>query len=353
MLRTTLLATAATLLCAPALAQPIGVELEGTINDFVNATSTLTVMGTQVYVPPTATLHSPTTERTDINHSLNGWFRGFALPGRTRPGMLGGTAIVLGYWDEAANRIVADDVFTEPAENVLIGAITSNWCTTPNCDGPGDYIRGNSAPGGGPGPAMTPITDRRMTAGPLTDEAGFAINVSGLNLRGRGFASHGYFGTAPVTVPTTTGGTASENAFHYFELGLIEPAPELYVNKDQREISVIRTRCTVGDRFEVTGHVHTRVNAAGVRNDTLAPNSGVVVVQFVNGAGQQVRQGAAAAPIVANSPIGKFRVRFDTNFCPETYTLRWLPATNSAVAQAYANLFSVPIDILRADANDD
>lgn len=353
MLRNTLLAAAAALLAAPALAQPLEVELEGTITDYNATTSVLTLMGTQVYVPPTAVVFSPTTERTEINHTLNGWFRGFSFPGRTRAGMLGGTGIVIGTWDEATNRIIADEVFTEPAENVVLGSVTANWCTTPNCDGAGDYLRGNSSPTGGAGPAFLPLRDRRITAGPVRDETLFPLNLTGANLRGFGFGAEGYFGTSPVTVPTTTGGTASEMAFHYFIWDLVVPAPQLYLNKDRRELSVLRTRCNVGDRFEVRGYNHTTVNAAGVDNDTLNANSGVISVQFTNAAGQLVRQNGTATPIAGVGAVGQFRIRFDTNFCPETYTLRWLPAANSPNSQAYANLFSIPIDRLREDVEDD
>jgi hypothetical protein len=51
--------------------------------------------------------------------------------------------------------------------------------------------------------------------------------------------------------------------------------------------------------------------------------------------------------------IGQFRVRFDTPFCPETYSIRWLPTANSSNTLAYASLENIGIDRLREDDPED
>ncbi len=356
MIKYALMAAAAACVTAPAFAQaaPVEVELEGIFDNYTNATRTLTVMGMQVEVNEATFIHSPTTDRREQNMSYQMWFRGDTLAGRTRVGMLGGTAIVIGVWDPATNKIIANDVFTEPSENVALGVVTSSWCTSANCNAPGNYLRGNSTPDGAPGPAMIPITDRRMAAGDVLDEAGFRLNLAGVNMNGRAYAAEGYYGNKALPVLNSTGNWVNEQAFHYFLFGMANVTPELYLNKNQREVSILRTRCNVGDRFESSGHIHTTMNASGVDNDTLNANSGVISVQYTNAAGQLVRvNGGAATAIAGAGAVGRFRVRFDTNFCPETYTVRWLPNANSPDSAAYASLTDIGIDRLREDEEDD
>lgn len=351
MFKYSLLALGVLMSGAPALAQaaPLDVELEGTIDSYVGATRTLSVMGMDVYVAPSATIHSPVTTQPDSGVSVTKWFRGETLPGRKRVGMIGGTAIVIGEWDPAAGRIVASDVFTEPSENVTLGVVTDSWCSNANCDGSVDFIRANSRVGGGPGPAMLPIRDPRLAANPVRDETGFALDLTGVNLNGLGFAAEGYYGDTPVTVQTgSTGSTVAEKAFHYFIFDLVNPAPQLFRNKNSREISALRTRCDVGDRFEARGHVHTTVNADGIDNDTINSTSGVIAVQFVNATtGQQIVQTGTATAVPGAAAVAQFRIRFDTPFCPETYTIRWLPNANASNNQAYATLSGIGLDRVR------
>jgi len=339
MFKHALLAAAAALSAAPALAQaaaPIVVELEGSLDKYNNSARTVVVMGMEVEFNDQTFMHSPTTDRRAQNMSILDWIRGDMLPGRTRVGFLGGTAIVIGVWDPVKGRIVAEDLFTEPSENVNIGVITANWCTTPNCDGPDDYLRGNSGEGGVPGPVMRPLRDRRIAAGDVTDEPGFALDLTGVNLNGQNYVAEGYYGSTLQDVPTTTGGSASEKAFHYFHFGMANPAPQLYRYKNQREIAVLRTDCREGERFEMTGFVHTRVSATGGRADTIAPNNGVAEVRYTQANGTVVRRTAAATALAATSPVGRFRVRFDVpGACPTNVAVHWMP-------QANANINTVP-----------
>lgn len=352
MLKHILLAATAAILSAPAFAQAPAVELEGVIQSWDNPTRTLEVMGMQVFVPDTAVIHSPAATRAATGLNLNQWFRGAAFPGRTPAGFMQGTAIVTGTWDAVAGRIVAEDIAVEPAENVALGVITASFCTTTNCDGPGDYIRGSSKVGGGAGPAMLPIADQRMAAGPVGDEGGFALSLAGVNLNGFEYVAEGYFGDIAVPTNSSTG-ALSERAFHYFNFDLAAPAPQLLVNKTIREVSVARADCRVGKDFEVRGFNHSRVSTTGAYADTVRPNAGVIQVQYTLN-GVAVRQSAAsvaiaappAAPAAATSPIGRYRVRFDiAGACPENIVVRWLPAATSANTLAYASAPSFPVEI--------
>ena len=64
-----------------------------------------------------------------------------------------------------------------------------------------------------------------------------------------------------------------------------------------------------------------------------------------------VRRVTLHQQLIANR--GQFRIRFDTPFCPESYTLRWLPTANSADSAAYASLQNIGIDRLREDDPED
>ena len=73
-----------------------------------------------------------------------------SLPGRSsQEGFIGGTAIINGLTaNDPANTtglgIVAEDIFVEPAENVLLGEVSGNSCFAPTCDAGGLEISGVS-----------------------------------------------------------------------------------------------------------------------------------------------------------------------------------------------------------------
>jgi len=343
------LAAAAVVFCAPALAQavPIAVELEGVIEDYDHPTRTLTVMGTRVEIRDSTVLRSPTTTRAATGLGINTWMKGNRFNGRVRNGFLDGTAIVIGVWDEALRRIVATEVTMEPSENVNLSVITGSFCTTANCDGAGDFVRTATKPDGSLGPALIPIRDPRLAAGSVNDESGFAISLAGVNLNGTPFAAEGYYGPVDVAVTNPNGpGTVLEKAFHYFIFDLVGYFPELLITKNAREVNVFRAQCRVGKDFEVRGHVHTTVTAAGLGNDTIQPTSGVVQVQYtVNNVLR--RFSAPATAVDVGSPIGGYRVFFTPpgNTCPQTINVRWLPTATSANTAAYASTINYPVEI--------
>ena len=363
MLKYAVLASTALMLAAPAFAQavPVVVELEGVLESYDHPSRTLTVMGMQVEVPSTATIHSPTSTRLDSGLANNNqWFKGAKFDGRRQAGFLGGTAIVIGTWDDVNKRIVAQDVFAEPTENVILGVVTKFSCSNAACDGATDYIRGNSAPGSTvgtfvAGPAMLPVKDVRMPAQPIKDEGGFEVDLTGANLTGIPFAAEGYYGDIEVNVPNGTSPTVSEKAFHYFIWDIADLAPQLLktrsdlpvadVNGPKYEVAALRSDCVVGDSMEVRGNVHGLVsNAGALRGDSIAPNNGVVEVQFNQG-GTLVRRSGALTLLDIGSPYAGFRIRFNTPVCPSTVNVRWLPAANAANGTARASQLNVPVEI--------
>lgn len=356
------LATTAMLAATPALAQiasppPGVVELEGRLEAYDHPTRMMTVMGMQVEVLNTTTMSSPTTTRTDAGLNNNQWFKGTRFAGRREAGFLGGTAIVTGIWDDINKRVVAQDVFTEPAENVVLGVVTGFSCSNANCNGPNDFIRGNSAPGSTPGvvipgPAMIPITDPRIPAQTVKDEAGFELDLTGADLTGLPFGAEGYYGDIAVPVPNGSGGTVSQNALHYFIWDIADLAPTLLLNKTQREIVALRTDCREGDSFEMRGNVHTRVTPTGFINDTITPNSGTIVVRWLQD-GVEVRRTATPTELDLGSPYGGFRVRFDIPVCPTEVDVWWMANATTPVGGVnentrYARDLDVPVEI-RAD----
>ncbi len=351
------LATTAMLLAAPAFGQaaPVVVELEGRFEAYDHPSRTMTVMGMQVEVLNTTTMSSPTMTRQEAGLNNNQWFKGEKFAGRRQNGFLGGTAIVIGVWDAINQKVVAQDVFTEPAENVVLGVVTGFSCSNTNCDGPNDFIRGNTAPGSTPGalipgPAMISIKDPRIPAQTVKDDSGFELDLTGANLAGLPFGAEGYYGDIAVDVPDGNGGTVSENALHYFIWDIADLTPQLLLRKTQREIVALRTSCRPGDRFEMRGNIHSIVTSGGILNDNITPDSGQIVVRWLQN-GTEVRRTAAPTPLDVGSPYGGFRVRFDIPVCPSAVDVYWMANAATPVGGVnanqgrYARQLSVPVEV--------
>jgi hypothetical protein len=118
-----------------ALAQALPVEIEGPITAIecldenvsppdcdtgVPAGVAMTVMDIRVEVPEGTPIASPS---RSLNSRLLSAPRRF--PGRSERGFIGGTGIIIGQTD-GISPVVADDVFVEPAENVIVGVVTEN-----------------------------------------------------------------------------------------------------------------------------------------------------------------------------------------------------------------------------------
>lgn len=155
----------------------VGPELPASIEGPISAveinpdgSATITVMGMEILVPPTATVTTPT-----ATLSLSQLGDPSPLPGRTEAGFIGGTAIILGTAN-AAGLVTADEVFTEPAENILIGVVTSN---SP------DPLTVNHVP-------VQFLTDGRMPAKPPFNELGLEVDPARIPVGGAA-AVAGYF----------------------------------------------------------------------------------------------------------------------------------------------------------------
>ncbi|MDF1811205.1 MAG: hypothetical protein P1V20_03295 [Verrucomicrobiales bacterium] len=94
-------------------------EIEGPITR-IQGQRNLYVMGVHIRVPNGTPISSPSATGLSLKDDL----KGDPLPGRPQKGFLKGTAIVIGTIDDVTGVLTADDVFTEPAENVLVGTVS-------------------------------------------------------------------------------------------------------------------------------------------------------------------------------------------------------------------------------------
>jgi hypothetical protein len=151
----------------------------------------IVVMGVTITIPATAPINSPTASLTVAQLADP-----TPLPGRSSPGFIGATAIINAQSDGVTTT--ADDVFVEPAENVIIGLITSASCTNADCSNPGDSLAVLNSP-------LVRLTDARIPAGPPANAFGFTVDLSQGALLGAVVSAEGYFGQIPTVPPP--GGT--------------------------------------------------------------------------------------------------------------------------------------------------
>ncbi|MCB1887411.1 MAG: hypothetical protein KDH20_07380 [Rhodocyclaceae bacterium] len=261
---TTLAAAVAGLaLAQPALALDVPIELEGTIENIIPADDSITVMGITVTVPRTANITTPTANinqvAADIGASIGRpnvkplvLLRRFRdggadvlpaqLPGRNQVGFLGATTTIVGSATindvtGAIESITATDVFVEPAENVILGALISASCTTPMCDGAGDSISMLGTP-------SMPVSDPRIPTVPPTNEFGFGIDLS----------------LVASPIPGSVGGYYGDDAaMHYHTLILDVGTAGTELLNQGAEVAIDRASCR--DRggeleIEIRGAVH-------------------------------------------------------------------------------------------------
>lgn len=236
---------ALTCLSAPmsVAAQTVPFGVEGPITNIVPNRNAIFVMRGRVTVPPGTPIVSPTGEMATVGDLL-----GNPLPGRVDalgvpiPGFLGGTAIINGTIDNVTGELVATDVFVEPAENVTIGTITQATCSNRNCVGTANTIRIN-------GTLMKPIRDPRIPAGPVTNEFGFNVNLTGLTVDPL---------AGPSGITAEAEGYFDGRVFRYFHLAVAASAAPL-VNPGVAEVSITRAQCRQragGIELGVLGNTH-------------------------------------------------------------------------------------------------
>lgn len=336
-------AVAITGVCAVASAQVVPLEIEGPISAYQAITpesGIITIMGQSVLVDENTAFVTPTSDKTQTKRPNNPnrpltatqWMRGDAFEGRRRPGFLGGTLIVTGVWDPLRNGgaggIYAEEVFSDISENVILGVITANSCTTPACDGPDDFIEGNGST------KFLDNKDQRLPAQPVVDAGLFEVDLTGANLVGTTFGGEGYYSDDPVYPRSAP----AEQALVYWDFSFGDLRPDLLVRRDQREVSVLRVRCTVGDRLEVRGWVHQAMNASGV-----GPNANVGTMRItmrIPGEPNIVRSQADFA-LEPNPAYARYQVRADVPNCAEEVEVDWMIGGISVAST------KAPVDRLR------
>ena len=145
--------------------------VEGPVNRTTfnaDGTGSMVVMGVNVDVPAGLIAESPTSSLTVRNLCIRN-----RLPGRLEPGFVGGTALIGGIVNTATGKFTATDITVEPAENVVIGTVSSiSPLKIQNTE-------------------IAFISDPRITTG-IVNTFGFPALLSGLAL-GQPAAAEGYF----------------------------------------------------------------------------------------------------------------------------------------------------------------
>ena len=352
--------------CSTAQAQGVlvPVEIEGRLSAAVMQpnTGTLTVMNNTVLVTAQTELVSPTGSRSTIltaagtpRFNARNWILGGTYNGRVSQGLLGGTVIVTGELDTATGLITASEVFSDVAENVVLGAISDANCTTVTCQGPNDWIRGN----GPTGPVFIANRDPRLRAGVITDAGLFEINATRGSLVGTPeapstFGGEGYFSDDKI-FPLAADAAKTEQALVYWAFELGENRPDLIRRPNVPEISSLRIRCTEGGRIEVRGFVHTPVLADGtvrvLANQPTGAGQGFIRAEMdVNGDGiiqpaTERFDGDAPTPDLPAS-YGVYRLRADVDQCGPSVDVYWM---RPAGTTAWASVLDVPVDRLREE----
>ena len=386
-------AAALTGVCATAQAQVL-IEIEGPMSaytaDSAN-TGTLTVMNNKIEVTAATAFVSPTETRDELfarrvngqrvlnqagaAYTVSNWMRGDTFFGRRARGLIGATVIVTGTVNPATGVITAEEVFSDIAENVILGAVSDNRCTNEKCNNPGDYIRGN----GPTGPLFVPNKDNRLPALPITDAGLFELNLLNkkLNVGPNGeplvtsFGGEGYFSdlgilnlnNTPDNPLTTLNESLGEQGIVYYAFELGENRPDLLLNPGIPEISTLRVRCTEGSRIEVRGFVHAPTTATGVAipGFVVAPNGAATNIPYpaTGGAGRirvemEVNGEVLSlldedgAPPVADLPgvYGVYQVRQDIDQCGDSVTVFWERNGDDAFPWATT---TAPVDRLREE----
>ena len=263
----------ASLVSASAAAVPLA--LEGKITAIDEVGRTMTVMGVTVSIPTDALINSPTKVLT-----MGELADQTPLPGRSLPGFIVVTAIINGLTAgdplNPTGQNIAEDVFVEPAENVLLGEVTAN-------DGINLSVSGV---------ALVRLEDTRIPSGAPIDANGLAIDLATTPV-GSEASAEGYFG--------------DDGIFHYFLIETVgEPVACAGTGcRPADAVSIARARCRDGDEIRVLGGV---ADVDGVLEPSV----------FIEGFG--------TAPVISDPATGEVTYSFrgtGVNVCPATVTVRY------------------------------
>ncbi len=265
------------MLSVPATAVPL--LLEGPISAVSanpDGSGSITVLGVVVDIPAGITIVTPT-----ATLSMAQVADPTPLPGRTQAGFIDGTAIINGTSVAGVNT--ADDMFLEPAENILGAEITSI---------PPAPIEVGGVP-------MAAITDARLPAGPVVNNYGFEIDPATV-LSGGDATAEGYFSND------------GSGVFQYF--GLAVTGGDI-LNPGETDVSISRAQCRAGANpgdpinLRVLGGVHD-------------PAIGTVTVKDFG-----PTTFGTALSIADIPPFGLYTFRVVTNFaftiCPASVTVEF------------------------------
>lgn len=260
-------AAIATVSLMPAAAQvdPLLSEIEGRLQNVRVNRRELRVMNITVKVPEGTPIHSPTAELTfaDLADPT-------PMPGRTQQGFEGGTAIVIGTPDPTdPNAIIAEDVFVEVAENVVLGPL---------------------------GPGLSSILDVPVVLltdarNPATVINAFGFEVNAADVQGGEFGGvEGYFAEGTLYIHTAE---------------IDAPIPPA-VDPDRPQVSVLRVSCDPGGRIEVRGGAYL---PGGTANNTIVVRNLDTNTNFGNTQAEPDLEAGTAE-------FGLYRFRADVNNCP-------------------------------------
>ena len=251
-----LLSTAMAAVSLPAQAQTrpqTPVEFEGPIQSIEEDGSDvkLKVNGIVVTIPNglitgggSDGVHTPTARLTSVADIVS------TTPFAGRPGtsgFVGGTAIVVGISGDGG--VTATDVFMEPAENVILGAVTANSPGDFRVEGVKVYLLAPSSakPSYPPGIPFDP----RLPGLPMKNELGFAIDPAKVPLYADA-ALEGYFGK-----------DGNNDAFYAFSIDSVSD-----VEDPNPTVSILRAQCRVRSttqvEWEIRGGVYPWVQGATI-----------------------------------------------------------------------------------------
>jgi hypothetical protein len=243
--------------------------IEGPISSIqqTGANATVVVMGITIRVRPATVITTPTATLT-IAQLVDPT----PLPGRTEAGFIGGTAIVEGT-SNASGVVIADTLFVEPAENVVIGVVTENSAGS---------IKVN-------GMALTLLTDERIPAEPLRNDLGFEIAADAIAV-GTPIAVEGYY-------------SASSQVFQAF----VVEASGIPALNPGLQVSILRAqgRADRGE-LEIRGGVSGVPAGASVTVQIRAPRA--------NGTSRLLGTVTATPDLLPNSQSYRFRAQGITPF---------------------------------------
>jgi len=183
------------------------------------------------------------------------------MPGRSEPGFIGGTAIINGS-STVGGDFVADDLFVEPAENVVLGIITAN----DNC-----ALSLQGVP-------LVMVADGRMPAGDAVNAAGFQVDYCQTPVGGAA-AIEGYY----------SGGALYVFAFES------DDAPVL---SGDGVVTISRAQCS-GNRLEVRGSTTAgsgQVTVSDADEGSVFGTTGIVRDAVTGTGTYRFRQNVGACP---------------------------------------------------------